>query len=207
MISRRLFADLIEWVEMQNDIVAVVENRPLTGGHFLLGLYSPAQARATRPGQFAMVRLLGHSDVLLRRPMSIYDVVPRASEGRPTSNSSSPAYIRLLYKIVGRGTRLMSELKPGDRVELLAPLGHGFFEEESALRRCCCRRDRLLHRGFASGCFSVEEPATISSASRTSRTMCMGFRLLLKTAQEDIADMSPNPWPSISKSGGTAGFC
>lgn len=116
--------------KMHNDIVAVVENRPLTGGHFLLDLYSPRQARATRPGQFAMVRLLEHSDVLLRRPMSIYDVMPDESPGRKSGNGGSPEIIRLLYKVVGRGTRLMAALKPGDKVELLAPLGHGFFEEE-----------------------------------------------------------------------------
>jgi dihydroorotate dehydrogenase electron transfer subunit len=112
-------------VGMQNDIVDVVANRPLTGGHFLLDLHAPRQAQATRPGQFAMVRLLEHSDVLLRRPMSIFDVKPRTA-----ANGAPPEIIQLLYKIVGRGTRLMSLLKPGDQVELLAPLGHGFFEEE-----------------------------------------------------------------------------
>ena len=115
---------------MYDDTVAVVENRPLTGGHFLLSLDAPRQARATRPGQFAMVRLLDHSDVLLRRPMSIFDVKPRAVRGREAANGAPPEIIQLLYKIVGRGTRLMAMLKPGDRVELLAPLGHGFFEEE-----------------------------------------------------------------------------
>ena len=116
--------------KMQNDIVDVVENRPLTGGHFLLNLLAPRQAEATRPGQFAMVRLLEHSDVLLRRPMSIFDVRPREAAGRTAANGAAPEIIQLLYKIVGRGTRLMAMLKPGDRVELLAPLGHGFFEEE-----------------------------------------------------------------------------
>jgi dihydroorotate dehydrogenase electron transfer subunit len=116
--------------KMHNEIVAVVANRPLTGGHFLLDLYSPRQAEATRPGQFAMVRLLEHSDVLLRRPMSIYDVMPQETAAQRSANGASPEIIRLLYKIVGRGTCLMGALKPGDRVELLAPLGHGFFEEE-----------------------------------------------------------------------------
>jgi dihydroorotate dehydrogenase electron transfer subunit len=116
--------------KMQNNIVSVLENRPLTGGHFLLDLHAPRQAEATRPGQFAMVRLLEHSDVLLRRPMSIFDVRPRATAGRAAANDAAPEIIQLLYKIVGRGTRLMAMLKPGDQVELLAPLGHGFFEED-----------------------------------------------------------------------------
>jgi NAD(P)H-flavin reductase len=79
---------------MYDDIVAVTENQPLSGGHFLLSLHSPRQARATRPGQFAMLRLLGRSDVLLRRPMSIYDRLhdPEGGagpRGRPKSSSFS----------------------------------------------------------------------------------------------------------------------
>ncbi len=117
--------------QMYDEIVAVTENRPLTGGHFLLSLDSPRQARATRPGQFAMVRILGRSDVLLRRPMSIYDVTPGRNHHRGKAETEQgPRTIQLLYKVVGRGTRMMSELGPGDRVGLLAPLGHGFLVEE-----------------------------------------------------------------------------
>lgn len=115
---------------MYDDIVEVVKNQPLRGGYFLLNLYSPRQAQATRPGQFVMVRLLRHKDVLLRRPMSIYDVKPDGSASNQLDFGGSPEIIQLLYKIVGQGTRLMAELKPGDRVGLLGPLGHGFFEEE-----------------------------------------------------------------------------
>jgi len=115
---------------MYDDLVAVVKNQPLAGGHFLLDLDSPRQAQATRPGQFVMVRLLGHTDVLLRRPMSIYDVRPAESAQSVVTRDGFPQIVRLLYKIVGQGTRLMAELKPGDRVGLLGPLGHGFFEEE-----------------------------------------------------------------------------
>src|SRR6059058_3946539 len=62
-----------------DDVVPVLENRALAGGHFLLSLHAPRQAEATRSGQFAMIRLLGRSDVVLRRPMSIYDVKPLGS--------------------------------------------------------------------------------------------------------------------------------
>lgn len=115
---------------MYDEIVVVAENRPLTGGHFLLGLLAPRQAPSVRPGQFAMVRILGRSDVLLRRPMSIFDVTPRGAVHTAAKEASRPEVLQLLYKIVGRGTRLMADLRPGDKVGLLAPLGHGFFEEE-----------------------------------------------------------------------------
>ena len=189
---------------MYDETVTVVENRPLTGGHFLLSVLSPRQAQATRPGQFAMVRLLGRSDVLLRRPMSIYDVAPgsagvpfapvggRTRPGAPVSPPAVPAMrtsplqqvgghrpplqqvggrlhgrlrlphqraeiVQLLYKVVGRGTRLMAELKPGDRVGMLAPLGHGFFQEEYLDR--AREADEVLHVAGGIGIAALLLPA------------------------------------------------
>jgi len=157
---------------MYDATVPVVENRPLTGGHFLLTVRSPRQAQATRPGQFAMLRLLGHSDVLLRRPMSIFDVRPRSAgvlaagrcRARPPSQnarqlqtSTKPELIQLLYKVVGRGTRLMAELKPGERVGLLAPLGHGFFPEE--YMECAREADEVLQVAGGIGIAALLLPA------------------------------------------------
>jgi len=155
-------------VMMYDETVAVVENRPLTGGHFLLSVHSPRQAQATRPGQFAMVRLLGRSDVLLRRPMSIYDVKPsfkvaRLSKTRTrkpggySSRLQRPEILQLLYKIVGRGTRLMADLEPGDKVGLIAPLGHGFFAEEYLPE--ARRADEVLHVAGGIGIAALLLPA------------------------------------------------
>ena len=158
-------------VKMYDETVAVVENRPLTGGHFLLSVHSPRQAQATRPGQFAMVQMLGRSDVLLRRPMSIYDVKPalrfagssraqiRKVVGLASASKLGPPLqtIQLLYKIVGRGTRLMAALKPGDQVGLLAPLGHGFFAEEYLGRAQEC--EEVLHVAGGIGIAALLLPA------------------------------------------------
>ncbi len=138
---------------MYDETVAVVENRPLTGGHFLLSVHSPRQAQATRPGQFAMVHLLGRSDVLLRRPMSIYDVKP----ARGKSRRGPLQTIQLLYKVVGRGTRLMAELKHGDKLGLLAPLGHGFFPEEYLGKAQAA--DEILHVAGGIGIAALLLPA------------------------------------------------
>ncbi len=160
--------------KMQNDIVAVVRNQPLTGGHFLLDLDAPRQAQATRPGQFAMVRLLEHSDVLLRRPMSIYDVKPRALAGHESTHGTAPEIIQLLYKIVGRGTRLMAMLKPGDPVELLAPLGHGFFEEEYL--PVAQDADEVLHVAGGIGIAALLLPARKISTAGLRQRLFFGGR-------------------------------
>jgi len=142
---------------MYDEIVAVTENRPLTGGHFLLKVHSPRQAAATRPGQFAMIRILGRGDVLLRRPMSIYDVKPTNSHGAKKGAPKSPQVMEFLYKVVGRGTQLMADLKRGDHVGLLAPLGHGFFAEEYLPRAEAS--DEVLHVAGGIGIAALLLPA------------------------------------------------
>ena len=175
---------------MYDETVAVVENRPLTGGHFLLSVHSPRQAQATRPGQFAMVRLLRRSDVLLRRPMSIYDVKPR-SAGAPSRTggrrprqgklrellertADSLAILQLLYKVVGKGTRLMAELRPGDRIGMLAPLGHGFFAEEYLDR--AREVDEVLHVAGGIGIAALLLPARELAAKGVRQRLFFGGR-------------------------------
>ena len=65
-------------------------------------------------GQFVQVQV---PDFYLRRPVSICRVI---AEDR----------IVLVYKVVGEGTKRMSEMKTGESVDLFGPLGHGFPVEE-----------------------------------------------------------------------------
>jgi dihydroorotate dehydrogenase electron transfer subunit len=159
---------------MYDDVVAVTENRPLTGGHFLLSLEAPRQAQATRPGQFAMIRLLGRSDALLRRPMSIYNVKPAGGSRANGRGRSKPRIVQVLYKVVGRGTRLMSELERGDRVGLLAPLGHGIFEEEYL--REAQAADEVLHVAGGIGIAALLLPAKRLHAAGIRQRLFFGGR-------------------------------
>jgi dihydroorotate dehydrogenase electron transfer subunit len=171
---------------MFDDIVAVIENRPLNGGHFLLSLDTPRQAAEVRPGQFAMVRLLGRSDVLLRRPMSIFDV---QSSGPGTGGTSrqAPRTIQLLYKIVGRGTRVMAELRPGEKVGLLAPLGHGFFEEEYLPR--AHEADEILHVAGGIGIAALLLPAKRLAEAGFKQRLFFGART--KNDLVGVAEFKP----------------
>src|SRR5689334_5053827 len=77
------------------------------------------KALTARPGQF--FQLLCPSpdevEVWFRRPQSVYRVA--RSSGR----------LEFLYKVVGRGTRGMAGLKPGDSLSMVGPLGRGFTLE------------------------------------------------------------------------------
>jgi dihydroorotate dehydrogenase electron transfer subunit len=68
---------------------------------------------AIEPGQFVMVKPNSAYDPLLRRPFGIYSV----SKGKG---------MELLYKVVGRGTAIMAGLAPGEKVDVLGPLGNFF---------------------------------------------------------------------------------
>jgi dihydroorotate dehydrogenase electron transfer subunit len=113
---------------MRDEVVPVLSNAPLSGGHYLLSVRAPAQAAEARPGQFAMLHVLRHSDVLLRRPLSIYDVT--GTGGSRPGKRAGKSVLQFLYKKVGRGTALLAGLKAGEEIGLMGPLGHGFFEEE-----------------------------------------------------------------------------
>jgi dihydroorotate dehydrogenase electron transfer subunit len=73
---------------------------------------APQIAPFVQPGQFAHIRILPLKDALLRRPFSIYQV-----NGETFS---------ILFKAVGRGTEILSRMKPGDELSVIVPLGHGF---------------------------------------------------------------------------------
>jgi dihydroorotate dehydrogenase electron transfer subunit len=93
----------------------VLRQDTLNPDHFLLTLECPAIAREARAGQFVMLRTRPGFEPLLRRPMSVCRVLP-GRRGR----------IQILYKVVGEGTRYLSQLRVGARVPTLGPLGNGF---------------------------------------------------------------------------------
>lgn len=93
----------------------VLRHEALNRDHFLLTLESTRIAREARAGQFVMVQTRAGSDPLLRRPMSLYRVLP-GRRGR----------IQILYKVVGTGTRYLSQQPVGAVLATLGPLGNGF---------------------------------------------------------------------------------
>jgi len=104
---------------MPQDLFAgVARNVDVGRGHFLLEFLAPGIASEMGPGQFFMVGLPG-AEVLLRRPFSVCGL-PGTFAGAP------PEAVQVLYKVVGRGTALLSSLKPGAPITVLGPLGRGF---------------------------------------------------------------------------------
>lgn len=96
----------------------VIANTRLSADYSVLRLAAPDVGLRTQPGQFVMVRPVGVTDPLLRRPFSVFEVL-RDATGSVTG-------ISILNKRAGRSTNRLYELEPGDRVSCLGPLGLPF---------------------------------------------------------------------------------
>ena len=71
-------------------------------------------ANNCQPGQFINIKVSDSFSPLLRRPFSIH----RAEK--------EDGWFEILYQIVGKGTKLLTDFKIGDQIDFLGPLGSGF---------------------------------------------------------------------------------
>jgi dihydroorotate dehydrogenase electron transfer subunit len=97
---------------LRQEFASVTANTERMSGAHLLWLEAPQIASQAKPGQFVMVRCGEKGEYQLRRPLSIHQ-----REGNR---------IALLFSVVGKGTQWLSQRQPGDRLDLLGPLGNGF---------------------------------------------------------------------------------
>jgi dihydroorotate dehydrogenase electron transfer subunit len=71
-------------------------------------------------------------DPLLPRPMAVYrELGAPAGDGGAAAGGSAERVIEILYRVVGRGTALIADLREGDHVPLVGPLGRGFDTVDS----------------------------------------------------------------------------
>lgn len=93
--------------------VSVNSQKKLSEGVYSLWLSVGTMADEAKPGQF--ISIYSHdSSRILPRPISICEV---DTEFRS---------LRLVYRVVGAGTKEFSKLKAGQKVKIMGPLGNGF---------------------------------------------------------------------------------
>ncbi|HEU0303469.1 MAG TPA: hypothetical protein VFR32_02705 [Gaiellaceae bacterium] len=92
---------------MRRELLKVTGNEPV-GPYALLRL-ERGDLDPGRPGQFFMLEAPGR---LLPRPMSLCQ--------------APPAELAFLVEPLGRGTRALCALRPGEEIHVLGPLGNGF---------------------------------------------------------------------------------
>jgi dihydroorotate dehydrogenase electron transfer subunit len=97
---------------MIDEKMKVISHEDMGNGYRFIRFESKVVAAQAMPGQFVHIKVPGLEDSALRRPFSIFN----AEEG----------VLEVLYKTVGRGTKVLNNVKPGDEVFVAGPLGRGF---------------------------------------------------------------------------------
>jgi dihydroorotate dehydrogenase electron transfer subunit len=92
----------------------VLANERLNAQYFLLKLTMDAPLPPMLPAQFAQLRIDNSPQTFLRRPISIHFVDTERNE------------LWLLVQIAGNGTRKLSELRVGNTLNVMLPLGNSF---------------------------------------------------------------------------------
>ena len=92
----------------------VVRNTRLNSRHFLLDLKPETKLPELLPGQFVQVHIEESATTFLRRPFSIHSVDYQGNT------------ISLLIQVKGDGTKKLSQVKEGESLNLISPLGNYF---------------------------------------------------------------------------------
>jgi dihydroorotate dehydrogenase electron transfer subunit len=98
----------------------ILEHDSYPGDQFILRVRSPECAAHALPGSFAHIRCA--PSLPLRRPLSIMR----------TDNRQGT--VEFLYKAVGKGTRALSERRPGETISLIGPIGTPFLPDRDRPR-------------------------------------------------------------------------
>jgi len=147
-------------------LASVIANEQIAKDVYVIRLEEPDQALAIQPGQFVHIRCGTSADPLLRRPLSVMRT------GANQANALPGTQYEVLYDVVGRGTELLSHLRPGDLLDVLGPLGRPFSIQRSTRR--------LLLVGGGVGVVPLVALAEEAIRRDLVVTLLCGFRTALK---------------------------
>ncbi|MFH1652377.1 MAG: dihydroorotate dehydrogenase electron transfer subunit [Chloroflexota bacterium] len=167
----------------------VVANEPLSAECWRMTLAASPIAAAVSPGQFVHVKIGDGNDPLLRRAFSIFRTIILKTGERA---------VQVVYQVTGRGTGMMSKLRPGDRLDIIGPLGHGF-------ERFRDRRTHVLLGGGsgAAGLFLLGEE--IAGVRQENLNILLGAETKeCLVLEEDFRDLGGNLM--LSTDDGTYGY-
>lgn len=92
----------------------IISNQKLNEDYYLLKLQTEIDLPIILPAQFVEIKITKSPNTFLRRPVSIHNV------------NYDKRTISLLISIVGEGTKALSEIKIGEFVNIIFPLGNSY---------------------------------------------------------------------------------
>jgi len=112
----------------------ITSNVQIASCFFKLALEATNIASSAKPGQFLHIRITDGSSVFLRRPFSIHRLSHKSQVTSHKSKIKKTCSLRpetcdsieILYEVVGKGTEILSQKKPGEFLDIIGPLGNGF---------------------------------------------------------------------------------
>jgi dihydroorotate dehydrogenase electron transfer subunit len=124
---------------------AITAQHAIAPEHYLMRLRD-ARVASGAPGQFVMLKPTRAADLhpILPRPMAVYRYLPASAE------------FEIVYRVIGSGTRVMSERLAGEEAELVGPVGQPFRLSEPL--------DGLLVIGRGIGVCSITAAAELAVA-------------------------------------------
>nr|WP_313770600.1 dihydroorotate dehydrogenase electron transfer subunit [Bacillus sp. S/N-304-OC-R1] len=104
---------------MKKELCTVLSQNEIAEHIFELTLRGELVHEMNEPGQFVHLKVSDQYDPLLRRPISIAEINKTQNE------------FTMIYRAEGKGTRLLSQKRAGDAIDILGPLGNGFPLDEA----------------------------------------------------------------------------
>ncbi len=98
----------------------VVGREQLAESVFSLAFEAPSIAGAARPGQFVELRPAAGQVQFLRIPLAVW---------RADADTGA---VEVCFQVVGQGTARLSQVEPGELVDVAGPLGNGWRLEQAA---------------------------------------------------------------------------
>lgn len=150
---------------MVKERAVIVSQKCICTDIYDMVLSFPRGAKEAKPGQF-IAMYCEDGTKILPRPISICGI------------DAEKGTLRVVYRIAGEGTRLFSEMKEGDSLEVLGPLGNGFtMKEEKAI--------------IVGGGIGIPPMLELDKQLSCEKTVVLGYRdeLFLKDEFESYADV------------------
>lgn len=138
----------------------ILENRKVAPFTWIMKIHAPEVAPRIHAGQFVNLSTSTSIVPLLRRPMSVHKVV---RHGGPATGFC------VLYDVVGPGTTSLSQMRPGQRIPFVGPLGNTITVPEKA------RRAVLVAGGIGAGPIKLVAE-TLQARGLRDITICYGAR-------------------------------
>lgn len=139
----QVFAEIIKKEQLKSDI-------------FKFSVKAEEVVKTAKAGNFIEIRVNNDIEPFLRRPISIYNM------------DKEKGVLEFIFQVKGKGTRILSEKKEEEKIDIVGPLGYGTFKYQNY--------QNLAIIGGGIGVFPLYELAKNAQKDNKNVNTYLGFR-------------------------------